>query len=68
MLGRYDFYQNDNNNKVTQEFTAGINYYTNPNSKLVLNYVYAMSDTSAIPSHKIYMGARFTTAALLGDI
>lgn len=68
VLGRYDFYQNDNNNKVTQEFTAGINYYTNPNSKLVLNYVYAMSDTSAIPSHKIYMGARFTTAALLGDI
>ncbi len=68
LLGRYDFYQNQNTDKVTQEYTAGINYYTHPNSKLVLNYVYSMSDTSAIPSHKIYMGARFTTAALLGDI
>lgn len=68
LLGRYDFYQNQNTDKVTQEYTAGINYYTHPNSKLVLNYVCAMSDTSAIPSHKIYMGARFTTAALLGDI
>lgn len=68
LLGRYDFYQNDNNDKVTQEFTAGVNYYTRPNCKLVLNYVYAMSDTSAIPAHKIYLGARFTTSALLGDI
>lgn len=68
LLGRYDFYRNDNNDNVTQEFTAGINYYTRPNCKFVLNYVYAMSDTSAIPAHKIYMGARFTTSALLGDI
>ena len=68
ILGRYDFYQNDKNDKITQEFTAGLNYYTHPNCKFVVNYVYAMSDTSAIPSHKIYMGARFTTSALLGDI
>lgn len=68
LLGRYDYYKNDNNDKVTQEFTAGVNYYTHPNCKFVLNYVYAMSDTSANPSHKIYMGARFSTSALLGDI
>lgn len=68
LLGRYDFYNNKNNNKISQEFTAGINYYTKPNCKLVLNYVYAFADNSPVPSHKIYMGARFSTAALLGDI
>ncbi len=68
LLGRYDFYHDVNDDEITQEFTAGINYYTNPNCKLVLNYVYALSDSSSVPSHRIYIGTRFTTSALLGDI
>lgn len=68
VLARYDYFKNRKNDKRTQEYTAGLNYYFNPHCKAVVNYVLAMNSNSSVPVHKIYVGARFTTAALLGDI
>ncbi|MBQ2645155.1 hypothetical protein IJG14_06265 [bacterium] len=65
LLARYDFYQNLNNNDVSQEFSTGLTYYFHPKVKLLFQYIYAMKDTSSNPSHKIYLGADFTSAFLL---
>lgn len=65
VLGRYDFYQNLENDNVSQEYTTGVTYYLNPRTKLMLNYVLAMKDTSSIPTHKVYLGVDFVTSSLL---
>lgn len=66
VLGRYDYYKENVN--PSQEFTAGINFYNNPNCKFVLNYVYKLAEKSSSDSHKIYIGTRFNTNSLLGDV
>lgn len=65
ILGRYDFFQNLENDKVTLEYTAGASYHLNPHTRLMLNYIFAKSDTEAVPSHKIYIGADFMSSFLL---
>ena len=65
LLGRYDFFQNLENDNVSQEYTAGVTYYLNPRTKLMLNYVLAVKDTSSIPAHRIYIGADFTSSSLI---
>ncbi|MBQ2645156.1 hypothetical protein IJG14_06270 [bacterium] len=65
LLARYDFFQNLENDKVSQEYTAGLTYYFHPRVKLMLNYIYAMNDTSSEPSHKFYIGADFLSPYIL---
>ena len=66
LVARYDFFQNLNGNQnVSQEYTAGVTYYLRPQVKFMLNYIYAMKDTSSIPTHKVFLGADFTSSALL---
>jgi len=65
ILGRYDFFQNLENDKVAQEYTAGLTYYFNPQVKFMFNYVYAMNDHSSKPSHRIYIGGDFLSSYLL---
>ena len=65
LLARYDFFQNLENDKVSQEYTAGVTYYFHPRVKLMLNYIYAMNDHSAVPSHKFYIGADFMSPYIL---
>lgn len=68
VLARYDYFKNRLSDKRTQEYTAGLNYYFNPHCKAVANYVIVMNSNSTVPTHKIYLGARFMTSSLLGDI
>lgn len=65
VLARYDFMQNLDNDNVTQEYSTGLTYYFSPKVKLMLQYIYAMSDFSSNPSHKIYIGTDFSTSAIL---
>lgn len=68
LLGRYDYYKEHSSHNPSQEFTAGINFYNNPNCKFVVNYVYKLAEKSSSDSHKIYIGTRFNTNSLLGDL
>ena len=65
ILARYDFYQNLTTELVSQEYSAGLNYYLSPKVKLMMQYVYATRDNSSTPSHKLYAGVDFTSGALL---
>lgn len=65
LAARYDFLQNLNNENISREYVAGVNYHLNNKAKLMFNYVFATKDTSVNPSHKIYLGADFLTPALL---
>lgn len=65
LLARYDYFKNIDRDKHNTEYTAGINYWLTPKSKLMLNYILAKSNTSNHPTHKIYIGADFTTYSLV---
>ena len=65
LAARYDFLQNLNNENVSQEYVAGVNYHLNNKAKLMFNYVFSTKDTAVNPSHRIYLGADFFTPALL---
>ncbi len=68
VLARYDYFKNIDSRKRNIEYTAGINYWFSKRGKLMLNYVLAKSNTCSQPSHKIYIGADFTTYDVLDSI
>lgn len=65
LVARYDFLQNLNTENVSREYTAGATWHVNKKVKFMLNYIYAMTDTSAIPSHKIFIGADILSTYLM---
>ena len=68
VLARYDYFKNFDTNKENIEYTAGVNYWFAKRGKLMLNYVLAKANTCPQPSHKIYIGADFTTYSVLDAI
>lgn len=68
VLARYDYFKNFDTNRENIEYTAGINYWFTKKSKIMVNYVLAKANTCPQPSHKIYIGADFTTYSLLDAI
>lgn len=68
MLARYDYFKNFDTEKQNIEYTAGVNYWFAKRGKLMLNYVLAKANTCPQPSHKIYIGADFTTYSVLDAI
>lgn len=68
LLARYDYFKNTDKEKQNIEYTAGVNYWFSRRGKLMLNYVLAKANNCAQPSHKIYIGADFTTYDVLSSI
>lgn len=68
VLARYDYFKNFDTEKQNIEYTAGVNYWFAKRGKVMLNYVLAKANTCPQPSHKIYIGADFTTYSVLDAI
>lgn len=68
VVARYDYFKNFDTNKENIEYTAGINYWFAKRGKVMLNYVLAKANQCPQPSHKIYIGADFTTYSVLDAI
>lgn len=65
LLARYDYFKNIDRDKHNTEYTAGINYWLTPKSKLMLNYMLSKGNSNKHLSHKIYIGVDFTTYSVL---